>query len=99
MIASEQPPTFKKSDGLYAAPLGGRAPGHLLRFLGGVPGGELASLSFLPNGQALFCSVQSAGEENSLGYASSTRLDGTIPPRPGVIVVGKTADGSRLIGS
>jgi secreted PhoX family phosphatase len=99
MAASGQSPTLEENGGLYAVPLRGRAPGHLRKFLGGVQGGELAGLSFSPNGQALFCSIQAAGEGHSLGRASSTRLDGTIPPRPGVIVVEKAADGSRLIGS
>jgi secreted PhoX family phosphatase len=97
--ASPHPPSLKQSDGLYAIPLRGRAPGHLRKFLGGVQGGELAGLGFSPNGQALFCSIRSADEGTSLGCASSTRIDGALPPRPGVIVVGKTADGSRLIGS
>ena len=91
--------TFEQNDGGYAVPVAGQARGYVRQFLSGVPGGETASLIFTPNNQALFVAVQHPGEGSTLDNPSSTWPDGTIPPRPSVIVVEKTGGGSRVIGS
>jgi secreted PhoX family phosphatase len=94
-----QTSTFKKNDGVYAVPVEGQERGYLRQFLSGVPGGELASLTFSPNNHALFCSIQHPGEGSSLANPSSTWPDGTLPPRPSVIVVERTGGGNPVIGS
>jgi uncharacterized protein len=94
-----QPVTFQKNDRVYAVPVDGHERGYLRRFLSGIPGGEMASLSFSPDNHALFCSVQHPCEGGPLVRPSSTWPDGTTPPRPSVIVVEKMSDDSRVVGS
>jgi secreted PhoX family phosphatase len=94
-----QTSAFKHNDGVYAVAVEGLERGYLRQFLSGVPGGEVAGLTFSPDNHALFCSIQHPAEGSTLADASSTWPDGTIPPRPSIIVVEKTGDGSRVIGS
>jgi secreted PhoX family phosphatase len=94
-----QTAAFQKNDGVYAVPVEGRERGYVRQLLSGVPGGETASLTFTPNNHALLVSIQHPGEGSSLRQPSSTWPDGTIPPRPSVLVVEKTGDDSRVIGS
>jgi secreted PhoX family phosphatase len=92
-----QPSTFEKNDGVYAVPVEEPQRGYVRQFLSGVPGGEMASLTFTPNNHTLFCSIQHPGEGSVIENPSSTWPDGTTPPRPSVIAIVK--EGGGVIGS
>lgn len=90
--------TFQKNDGIYAVPVAGDERGFLRQFLSSVTGCETASLTFAPNDETLFVSIQHPGEGGTFENSASTWPDSTRPPRPSVIAVTRTASDSKVIG-
>lgn len=93
-----QPGTLNKNDGIYAVPVDGDDRGFLRQFLSAPIAAEICGPEFTPNNKTLFCSIQHPGEGGSLAVPISTWPDGTTPPRPSVITIEKTSNGSKVIG-
>lgn len=93
-----QPSTFQKNDGFYAVPVGGEKRGCLQQFLSVPVGAETCGPEFTPDNHTLFLAVQHPGEGGTVEAPTSTWPDGIPPPRPSVITVVKTGQGSKVIG-
>jgi uncharacterized protein len=97
-----QPGTLNVNDGIYAVPTEGSERGFVRQILSGVNGAETSSLVFNTDDTALFVGIQHPGEGGKwtdvAADAVSNWPDNQQPPRPGVVVVTKSA-GNPVIGS
>jgi secreted PhoX family phosphatase len=91
--------SFRMNDAVFVVPTEGPERGYLRQFLSGVSGGEVASLAFASNDETLFVCIQHPGEGGKFDDATSRFPDGTLPPRPAVVAVTRTALGSGTIGA
>ena len=94
-----RPTSFRMNDAIFVVPTEGPDRGYLRQFLSGVPGGEVSSLAFASNDETLFACIQHPGEGGKFDDATSRFPDGTLPPRPAVVAVTRTAVGSGTIGA
>ena len=91
--------TFGKNDGIYMVPTEGPSRGGAYQFFSGVPGGEVCGPEFTMDNETLFCAIQHPGEDGTLADPISSWPDGMQPPRPSVVVITKSSEGSKVIGT
>jgi secreted PhoX family phosphatase len=91
-------PGKASTDSIYAVAVAGPERGKTKRLVNGVPGGEIASLTFNPDSTALFLSIQHPGEGGTFARPVSHFPDGgDLVARPTVIAV-RRMDG-RAVGT
>jgi secreted PhoX family phosphatase len=82
-----QPEALGYNDAIYVVPTQGPERGRVRQFLSGPVGCEVCGPEFTPDGRTLFCAIQHPGEGGTLDRPISRWPDGTLPPRPSVVVV------------
>jgi secreted PhoX family phosphatase len=82
-----QPEALGYNDAIYVVPTQGPERGRVRQFLSGPVGCEVCGPEFPPDGRTLFCAIQHPGEGGTLDQPISRWPDGTLPPRPSVVVV------------
>jgi secreted PhoX family phosphatase len=88
--------TINYNDALHMVPVEGEERGHVQQFFSGVAGSETCGPLFNADNTALFIALQHPGEGGTLDDPVSTWPDGTIPPRPAVVVIQKE-DGNAIV--
>ncbi len=88
--------TIDYNDALHMVPVEGEERGHVQQFFSGVAGSETCGPLFNLDNTALFLAIQHPGEGGTLDDPVSTWPDGTMPPRPAVVVIQKE-DGNAIV--
>ncbi len=85
--------TIGYNDALHMVPVEGPERGHVRQFFSSVAGSETCGPLFTPDNTSLFAAIQHPGEGGTFAEPVSTWPDGTVPPRPSVIVIQKEGGG------
>jgi hypothetical protein len=86
--------TIGYNDALHMVPVEGPERGHVQQFFSSVAGSETCGPLFTPDNTSLFAAIQHPGEGGTFAEPVSTWPDGTVPPRPSVIVIQKEGGGT-----